>query len=141
MEHLTSADRAALHRVVADLRTYPEWLDIVHRVEPAPEALGDDGAAFFVTLRARIGRLARAKRLRMVLRSTEDERVVFRRREVDGRRHSDWILEVRTFGASEGSRLEMRLTYTGGLFEPVVGRVLDAEIRRSRSRLDALLVA
>lgn len=115
---------------VEDLQRYPEWLEIVTRAEP----LGD--GAWAVDLRGRLGPLARSKRLRMV-RSRHDlpRAVRFERSEVDGRDHSPWVLEADVAPHAEGSVLTMRLHYGGGLFGPVLERVLRDEIERSRLRL------
>ena len=50
---------------VEALDTYDRWLDIVPRTSPAPARDGDPGPAWDVTLRGRLGPLARSKRLRM----------------------------------------------------------------------------
>lgn len=119
---------------VRDLDRYPQWLEIVTQVEPADEG------AWAVDLRGRMGPLARTKRLRMV-RSELDEpnRVVFERAEIDGRNHSPWTLTAEVSPAPEGARLVMGLHYGGGLFEPLIERVLRDEIERSRQRLLALV--
>ena len=87
------AEPARLYALVSDLGTYDQWLDIVHRVETADVDAEDPGPAWIVTLRARLGPLARSKRLRMV-RTVHDgvSAVRFERRELDGRRHSAWKL-------------------------------------------------
>lgn len=122
---------------VGDLSAYPSWLGIVAHAEPA-DADGDDpGPAWSVELRGRLGRLARSKRLRMV-RTVFDpgSRVRFERRELDGRRHSPWVLEARVSPTDEGgSRLEMHLHYGGSFGGSLLERMLDDEIERSRPRL------
>ena len=128
-----------LFAVVADLGRYPQWLDIVPRAVPE-DGRGDE-PEWTVDLRGRLGPFARSKRLRMV-RTTHDEPVlvVFERRELDGREHSPWVLsiEVEPDGAI-GSRLTMHLHYGGGLWGPVLERLLGDEIERSKPRLLALL--
>ncbi|HMV75939.1 MAG TPA: SRPBCC family protein, partial [Microthrixaceae bacterium] len=94
----------ALFEVVADLGTYPEWLDIVGRAEPLDPATGADGtaedAAWSVDLKGQVGPFRRSKRLRMVRASFDDPdatgraSVRFERRELDGRSHSDWVLSA-----------------------------------------------
>ena len=87
-----------------------------------------------------MGPLARTKRLRMVRSElVEPSRVVFERAEQDGRDHSPWKLEVDVVPADDGARLTMALHYGGGLFEPLIERVLRDEIERSRQRLLALV--
>ncbi len=125
---------------VDDLARYPEWLEIVTRVAPLD---GEQGEAWAVDLRGRLGPLARSKRLRMV-RASEPlaaTSVRFERAELDGRNHSPWILEADVTPHAEGSALRMRLHYGGGLFGPVLERVLRDEIERSRLRLLELVSA
>jgi hypothetical protein len=128
-----------LFAVVDDLGRYPQWLDIVPRA--VPEQGRGDEPEWTVDLRGRLGPFARSKRLRMV-RTTHDvpTRVVFERRELDGRDHSPWVLsaEVAAAGRS-GSRLTMHLHYGGGLWAPVLERLLRDEIEHSKPRLLALL--
>lgn len=121
---------------VSDLARYPEWLEIVTRAVPL------DAGSWAVDLRGKLGPLARTKRLRMV-RTTlvEPAEVVFEREEVDGRDHSAWRLQAAVAPHDEGARLVMHLSYDGGLFQPVVERVLRDEIERSRHRLLALVSA
>ena len=115
---------------VEDLRRYPEWLEIVTRAEPL-----EDGA-WAVDLRGRLGPLARSKRLRMVrARHQVPSAVRFERAELDGRDHSPWVLEADVAPLGDGAELTMRLHYGGGLFGPVLERVLREEIERSRLRL------
>lgn len=119
---------------VRDLGRYPEWLEIVTRAEPA-----DDGS-WAVDLRGKLGPLARTKRLRMVRSElVEPSRVVFERAELDGRDHSPWTLTAVVAPTDGGARLEMSLHYGGGLFEPLIERVLRDEIERSRQRLLGLV--
>jgi hypothetical protein len=66
-------------------------------------------------------------------------RVVFERAELDGRQHSPWQLTAEVAPVADGARLSMRLHYGGGLFQPVVERLLRDEIERSRARLRALV--
>ena len=94
----------ALFEVVADLGTYPAWLDIVGRAEPLDPATGADGtaedAAWSVDLKGQVGPFRRSKRLRMVRACFDDPdatgraSVRFERRELDGRSHSDWVLSA-----------------------------------------------
>jgi hypothetical protein len=120
---------------VEDLARYPDWLDIVPRAVPA-EPGADGRPAWTVDLRGRLGRFARSKRLRMV-RVVHDrpEAVRFERQEDDGRTHSPWVLEARVEPGADGSRLIMHLHYGGGLWGPLLERLLGDEIERSRPRL------
>lgn len=125
---------------VASLDGYDRWLEIVPRTEPAPAADGDPGPAWFVTLRGRLGPLARSKRLRMVRATHEPPvRAVFERREVDGRDHAPWVLTATVDGDDEGARLTMDLHYGGSLWVPLLDRLLAGEIESSRRRLRALV--
>ncbi len=139
------APAAAVFDRIDDLGCYPEWLGLVSRAEPAEPHPDDEGPAWSIDLRARVGPLARAKRLRMV--RTEHEaprRATFERREHDGRDHSAWILRAEVdedAPAAGASRLVMHLHYGGSLFGPVVERLLRDEIERSRPRLVALVEA
>lgn len=139
----TPATPADLYVVVSDLATYPEWIDFVHKVEPAEP---DDGEpAWWVTLRARLGPLARSKRLRMVrvVDSAPDRSgnglVRFERRETDGRDHAEWILEVSIQPADIGSEAHCRLAYTGGLWAAPLEPLLDQAASESSRRLAQLV--
>jgi hypothetical protein len=86
--------------------------------------------------------LARSKRLRMVRTELDAPRkVTFERRELDGRQHAAWRLQAEIADTSAGTTLTMRLHYGGGLWGPVLERVLGDEIQRSRPRLLALLAS
>ena len=78
-----------------------------------------------------------------MVRTTFDEprKVVFERQERDGRVHSPWVLTADVAPTAAGSSLTMRLHYGGGLFGPVLERLLGDEIERSKPRLLALLDA
>ena len=135
---------AELFSWVGDLSRYPQWLEIVTRAEPSAGGTTEDGTApaWAVDLRGRIGPLARSKRLRMVRTVHDAPRSVrFERQELDGRSHSPWTLEADVTGDGSRSHLTMRLRYGGGLFGPVLERVLRDEIERSRPRLAALAEA
>lgn len=125
---------------VGSLDTYDQWLEIVPRTEPAPAADGDPGPAWFVTLRGRLGPLARSKRLRMVrTEHTPPRTAVFERRETDGRDHAAWVLRATVTGSATSSVLTMDLHYGGSLWVPLLDRLLTGEIEASRQRLCALV--
>jgi hypothetical protein len=125
-----------LFAVVDDLAAYSSWLSIVPTAEPADPVEGDDGPAWRVELRGRIGPLARSKRLRMVRTLHEPPmRARFERRELDGRDHSPWILDAVVSGTEGASRLEMHLHYGGSFGGSVLERLLRDEIDQSRRRL------
>ena len=127
---------AALYPWIDDLARYPEWLDIVPRAVPVAAHADDEGPAWSVDLRGRLGPFARAKRLRMV-RTVEaaPHQARFERREHDGRQHSPWVLDAQLTDHDGGTRLTMRLHYGGRLWMPVLDRLLSDEIERSRPRL------
>lgn len=132
---LTAACTAGdLFAWVSDLSRYPDWLEIVTKAEPQ-----DDGS-WAVDLRGRLGPLARSKRLRMVQTvAVPDTRAVFERQELDRRQHSPWKMDARVEPVDEGARLRMTLHYGGGLWGPMLERVLRDEIEQSRARLLALV--
>lgn len=130
----------ALFEWVSSLDTYDRWLDIVPATSPAEAHPDDEGPAWFVTLRGKVGPLARSKRLRMVRTVHEPpRRVVFERREHDGRDHASWILAASVVGDDARSVLTMDLHYGGSLWVPLLDRVLRGEIEQSRHRLRALV--
>jgi hypothetical protein len=133
-----AADR--MFAAVADLGDYPGWLSIVNRAQPAEPGPDDEGPAWLVELRGRLGPLSRSKRLRMV-RTVVDapHRLRFERRELDGRSHSPWILDAEVAPHDGGSRLTMRLHYGGSFGGATLERMLAHEIDQSRPRLLALL--
>jgi len=131
---------------VGSLDTYDRWLEIVPRSRPTAPVEDDPGPAWDVTLRGRLGPLARSKRLRMV--RTEHRpldggsgvaRATFERRETDGREHATWRLTATVEATASGSRLLMDLHYGGSLWVPLLDRVLTGEIESSRQRLRALV--
>ena len=134
-------DAAAMYRWVADLERYPQWLEIVTRAVAAESDPADVGPAWFVQLRGKIGPLSRSKQLRMV-RTVADEphAVTFERRETDGQTHSPWVLRATIEHRDGNSHLAMVLHYGGGLFEPIVERLLRSEIDGARRRLAALVL-
>jgi hypothetical protein len=129
------ASPATLFGWVEDLTRYPAWLSLLQRVQPD----GTDDA-WVVDLRARVGPLARSKRLRMVRTVHDPERVaVFERVERDGRAHSTWILRAEVSPAGPGARLDMTLTYGGSLWGPMLERILRDEVTGATERLRALI--
>lgn len=129
--------------MVDDLGRYPEWMDLVHDVIEAPLSPAGE-RVWDVELRAQVGPLARSKRLRMVRTVHEpSRRVVFERREVDGRQHSPWILESTLDARSaDAVELTMLLTYGGNLWTgAVLERVLDDHVERGAAALAERVVA
>ncbi len=127
-----------VYPIVADLTRYPDFLDIVSKVDAA------DDDAWWVTLRAKIGPFARSKRLRMVQTAAEPgRRVRFERAEVDGRDHSAWVLEATVADGDEpgSSVVTMALGYGGRLWSGAIEAVLQAEVDEATERLRALATA
>lgn len=128
---------------VARLDAYPAWLRLVH---DAALVTDDPRPAWNVELRARVGPFARSKRLRMERTEIVDQcSVAFERSETDGRQHAMWALrvelsETEADAAEPGCIVTMHLAYDGSLWSgPVLGKVLDDEVRRGRQGLIALV--
>ena len=131
----TSAPPERVRPHVDDLGRYSEWLSILTGAVADP----DDPEAWSVELRAKVGPLARSKRLRMVRVVETDEHIRFERCETDGRTHSPWVLDATLVPEGDGSRLTMTLHYGGSFGAGLVERLLADEIERSRIRLRALV--
>jgi len=136
-EVIDHATPAALFDQVSTLDRYPPWMRLVHRVTPLEP---DEGRpAWWVELRAKVGPFARSKQLRMVRTELEPgRRVRFERVQRDDRDHAGWMLtaEVTDVDHRDAAQLTMHLEYTGELWSaPVLGRILDDEVRRSAVRL------
>lgn len=138
----TAATPSTLYAVVADLATYPGWLELVTTAEP--DTTGDPDA-WLVTLRASVGPFARSKQLRMVRSVADGAAVRFERQELDGRDHADWIMSasVAPNGADtehpSGSTVTIELTYDGQLWSGRLDAVLDREINKALSQLPTYL--
>jgi hypothetical protein len=152
-----AASPAAVYARLANLDGYGEWMDLVSRVEPADADPGDAGPAWWVTLRAAVGPLARSKRLRMVRTGADEHHALrFERRELDGRRHSPWVLDVAiapadgatppqagsagaTPDGATASMVVVDLGYEGGLWDPLLDRILGSNVDTAVPRLQALV--
>lgn len=132
---------AELYDHVDDLDRYPSWMRLVHAAERVDDPQGR--FAWNVELRARVGPLARSKRLRMVRsEAVPGQLVVFERAELDGRVHARWALRAELEPSLGGSELTMRLSYSGSLWTGgLLDRVLEDEIRRGSASLIALVTA
>ena len=132
-----SASPAETIAALADLSTYPSWLSLVHGAEPI------DDETWNVTLRARLGPLARSKRLRMRRTHLDDNRVRFERDEVDGRDHAAWELEatVAPADACSGSDVVVHLHYSGALWSTPLEIALASFEGSAADRLDSYLSA
>ncbi len=131
----TSAADTVVRPWVAELGRYCEWLSIL----PVAVVDPDDDQVWNVELRAKVGPLARSKRLRMVRVVDDPDHIRFERHEVDGRTHSPWVLDALLVPEGGGSRLTMRLHYGGSFGGGLVERLLAAEIEASKERLRALV--
>ncbi len=140
----TPASPAKLFEVMADLATYQQWMDLIERCEPAVAVSSDEGPAWWVTLRAKVGPFARSKRLRMVrTKAVENSSVRFERRETDGRKHSDWVMtaDIAPMEGKEGSHVSVELSYTGGLWSGPLDAVLGSQVDSALPRLRAYVSA
>jgi hypothetical protein len=119
-----------------DLSAYTQWLDIVYRAEADNQSIGDD-AVWNVQLRGKVGPFARSKNLRMVRTvNIAGSKVVFERKELDGRSHSAWVLTADISPKGEGSTVTVHLHYGGTLFTGgVLERLLADQITRGQQRL------
>ncbi len=142
-----TASPAETVAALADLGTYPSWLSLVHGAEREH----DTTDVWNVTLRARLGPLARSKRLRMRRTHLDDSRVRFERDEVDGRDHAAWVLEATVApvvtspagesvnGESVGSEVVVHLHYSGALWSTPLEIALASFEGSAADRLDAYL--
>lgn len=121
---------------MSSLDRYTEWLTIVPRAEIEPES---DPQAWAVELRAKVGPIARSKRLRMVRTIDEPTHVRFERAELDGRNHSPWTLDARLDSIGTRARLTMGLHYGGAVGAGVFERLLRDEIESSKETLRTLV--
>lgn len=143
---------SSVFELVDDLSSYPEWMALVHDVEPVDAAVGEqvggDSAVWEVELQAQVGPFARSKRLRM--QRTEhvpSSRVRFERVEIDGREHAPWVLAAvlapvlaESTGDPQLVELTMTLTYGGNLWTgAVLQRVLDDHVEQGAQALKALV--
>lgn len=124
--------------ILGDLGHYPAWLDIVTHAVPTEPASGDDGPAWLVTLRAKVGPFARSKRLRMVRTRADGRQLRFERAEVDGRSHSSWVLDA---DVSDARPCDVRvdLRYDGGLWTTPLEAILGSQATNAVPRLEALV--
>ncbi len=129
-------DSARLHLAMSDLAAYTQWLDIVYRAEADNQSIGED-SVWNVQLRGKVGPFARSKNLRMVRTvNIAGSRVVFERKELDGRSHSAWVLTADISPKGEGSTVAVHLHYGGTLFTGgVLERLLADQITRGQQRL------
>ncbi|MFT4990324.1 MAG: hypothetical protein ACI9BK_003106 [Acidimicrobiales bacterium] len=125
---------AATMEALADLVTYPAWLTLVTGAEP------DGPDTWLITLRARLGPLARSKRLRMVRTELLEHSVRFERAETDGRNHAEWVLtaslEPRPDATSE---VKVHLHYGGALWSAPLEIVLASFEGNAAERLSTYL--
>jgi hypothetical protein len=121
---------------VGELSRYPDWLTIVPRADLEE---GSEPSAWAVELRAKVGPIARSKRLRMIRTIDEPAHIRFERNEVDGRSHSSWVLDAQLESIEIGSRLTMGLHYGGSFGAGLFERLLADEIESSKQTLRSLV--
>jgi hypothetical protein len=92
-----------------------------------------------VELRAKVGPIARSKRLRMIRTIDEPAHIRFERNEVDGRSHSSWVLDAQLESIEIGTRLTMGLHYGGSFGAGLFERLLADEIESSKQTLRSLV--
>jgi Polyketide cyclase / dehydrase and lipid transport len=124
---------------LATLDAYPEWMRLVHRVDPVPPDAGR--LAWWVELRARVGLFTRSKQLRMVRTIFEPDRLVrFERVQPDERDHAAWVMTASTEPTDGGTRVLVDLEYSGSLWTGgLLERVLEEEVRSGREALRRLV--
>ena len=144
----TTASVSTVLRYVSELHEYPQWMPLVHS---ATSETSSTPPAWLVELRARVGPFARSKRLRMVRSVMQVDaashgtdtispaRIVFERRELDGRAHAKWQLAVTVSPIASGAELMMHLSYDGRFFVGVVESILRQHIDEGRQKLGELL--
>jgi ribosome-associated toxin RatA of RatAB toxin-antitoxin module len=122
---------------VNDLGRYPQWLSIVSWAEVV--SADGEAQAWAVELRAKVGPLARSKKLRMERVADTPDHVRFERRETDGRDHSSWVLDGEIEPLDSGCRLTMLLHYGGAFGGGLVERLLRDAIESSKQKLRVLV--
>jgi len=125
---------AATMEALADLATYPAWLTLVADAEP------DGPDTWLITLRARLGPLARSKRLRMVRTELLEHTVRFERTETDGRNHAEWVLTASLEPMTDStSEVKVHLHYGGALWSAPLEIVLASFEGSAAERLSTYL--
>jgi len=132
---LADTSTEVLTKVVSDLETYPEWLDLVDKVEPET-----DTEAWLVTLTAKIGPIKRSKKLRMV-RKPAEKSTIFERQETHDRDFSSWVMQATVQpGESENSAaLTVDLSYDGSYWSSALEAILEAKTPKVKKKLEAYL--
>ena len=142
MEHRTrlnvDAEPARVIPVLADLSTYPGWNDLVASAVDETTPAGSE-PAWSVTLRARLGPVARSKQLRMVRVQRSEYSVRFERSELDDRDHASWVMEAAVSPDVRCSTVDLVLSYDGGLWTTHLDGLLSAAIERASARLPVYL--
>lgn len=94
-----------------------------------------DSETWWVELRAKVGPLARSKRLRMRRTINSAEHIRFERQEDDGKKHSPWQLDAKISDHPQGVTVVMEMQYggslwTGGILDKVLATQADAGKQR-----------
>lgn len=129
----TNVAAEQLYDIVADLDTFPRWMPLVNKTERVgPEP------AWIVTLKAQIGPLARAKRLRMVRTEADGQQVRFDRQELDGRTHAPWTLSAAVKATGDAtSSVTIELHYGGSMWTGPLEAVLNRSAADATASLNA----
>lgn len=122
-----------LFDVVADLETYPEWLELVDNVQTGDS---QHQSAWLVTLKARLGPISRSKKLRMV-KSVNYPKVEFERAETLTKDFSQWKMLAEVSESSEGSTVNIELSYGGRFWSSTLEKVMESQIERVAKRLES----
>lgn len=129
-----SVTPSVVHPYVSDLAKYADWMPLVYSVKPT------DDNVWEVELRAKIGVLARSKRLRMRRTNDSPDLIVFERDESDGRTHSSWTLQVHTDPSEIGCVVTMELSYGGTLWTAgILDRVLASQVEAGKAGLSRVV--
>jgi hypothetical protein len=123
--------------VVADLTTWPSWLDVV------TDAVADGPAAWRTRLGLRLGPVSFGRAVRLALVGDAPDALRFERVETDGRTdHSPVVLDVALADLGDGT-VALDLDVLVGKRVPLLDlqKELDRRARRATERLQALVDA
>ena len=138
-EALLEAEPARAFAVLADLATWPAWLDVVARA--VPDGVDSDGvAAWRVRLGLSLGPASVGYDVRMVRVIALPEQVRFERHESDGRTdHSSVVIDVRLVETGGLTRATVSLAIDKRIPMLDLQRQLDRRAARATPRLQRLL--
>ena len=147
---MLEAEPGRVLAVLRDLATWPAWLDVVTRAEPASDRAASDGrAAWRVRLGLSLGPVAVGYDVRMVRVTAGPagaggdgrvEQLRFERDEGDGRSdHSMVVIDVRLKAAGELTKAMVRIEIDKRIPMLDLQRQLDRRAGRATRRLQRLL--